>query len=384
MPLDVLLEILILLPVNSAVRFKIVCKEWYNLINSPIFAKLHVKKSLESKSGHNRSLFCTCTLSVVDDLYNPLKWTKLNWPNDTIIDDVDRHLVGSCNGLVCFKVFPNSKDTTMCSYTVRCFLICNPTTRTFKLVLPSSENKWNSRGSSYGFGYDSDHDDYKIIATRRVWNENHPDVCIYSLKADLWRCPSTSPTRFTSGKIWNNYGRPKVFGNKIEDSLLHYLLFCKIESDGRVTLDYRIARFDVASEKCIDDLNLPVEMNDDIQLRQLDGWLYIHGIYSNDVWIMEEYGSWKKMFRLPQDLAWHYIITRCSKDGHHRLLLQYYQGSENSIKWYNHRDNTIVPFEIEATVRPDGVSPPPLILCIIPSLVPIPGCSSTMLQEIKD
>ncbi|XP_074298252.1 putative F-box protein At3g16210 [Silene latifolia] len=179
-PLDLILEILTRLPAKSVLSFKCVCKEWYNLINSPLFPELHLNKSLELNSQHNCILYWTnTTLYIIDDLYHhPVKVTKLYWPKDTIRDRDCKYHVGSCNGLVCFKVI-GKIDT--------CFLICNPLTRTFKSILLPLETIWKDQKLSYGFGYDSEHNDYKIVGTRTDWRDDDGDrhVFIYSLKNDL-------------------------------------------------------------------------------------------------------------------------------------------------------------------------------------------------------
>ncbi|XP_074297865.1 F-box/kelch-repeat protein At3g23880-like [Silene latifolia] len=358
--LDMILEILILLPAKSVLRFKCVCKEWCNLINNSLFAKLHLNKSLQSDSKHNRALFTTA-LHFVDDLYRPSRWIKLNWPKDIIrTNSTCTEVVGSCNGLVCLKI------TRGPDYTVKCFVICNPTTGTFKLILPSSDKNWRDY-KSYGFGYDSEHDDYKIVVTNRVWTENDIDVRVYSVKADLWSYPTPPPTtRVSSGRRWLN--EQVIYRNK----MLHYLLVSvKILGDN----DYRIARFDVVTEKWIDDLNLP-QLRSQVYLEELDGLLYLRGgNLSREVWMIEEDGSWKKMFRVPRKFQDNHRLIARSKDGRHRLLVQ---GNWN-LKWYDHQANKTVPFTLRVSSRFYSS-----VMFCIASLVTIPGCSSEKLHVNKE
>ncbi|XP_074297924.1 F-box/kelch-repeat protein At3g23880-like [Silene latifolia] len=350
MPLDVILEILILLPAKSVLRFKCVCKEWYNLINNPLFAKLHLNKSLQSDSRHNHALLCETTLRIVDDLYRPSRWTKLNWPKQIkkIIDKAYTDVVGSCNGLVCFKihVLNDGTATHFPYYTLSCFFICNPTTRTFKLILPSSDKIWSNHDLSYGFGYDSEHDDYKIVATSRVWMESDRDVRIFSLKADLWSYPTAPPTRVSSGRRWETQQKA-IYRNK----MLHYFASAWIVGgDGSygVYKEYRIARFDVVTEKWIDDLSIPQLKNPVVYLREFDGRLYLRvRSYSTDVWLMEEHGSWKEMFHLPAAFLYHRLIACFKDDGSHRLLLQNLDYCHGEIKWYDPQDSTSLPFALK-------------------------------------
>ncbi|XP_074298447.1 F-box/kelch-repeat protein At3g23880-like [Silene latifolia] len=343
MPLDMILDILVWLPAKSALRFKSVCREWCNLINSPFFAKLHLNKSHQPDSGHNQALIGTLlsipTLRIVDDLYRPSRWTKLSLPNN--IDKAYIQVVGSCNGLVCFKF----TDIYGCP-DIRCFLICNPTTRTFKSILPSSEKKWMERSLSCGFGYDSEHDDYKIVVTSNVWTEyDDRDVRIYRVKADLWSYP-TPTTGVSSGKIWENRD-PVIF----KDKMLYYLV-----SSG---WDYKIARFDVVSEKWTDDLCIPIQLKKySPKLGAFDGCLYLRtGDCSTEIWILEEDdGSWKKLFRLPISFNWKHFITR-SKDRRNRLLFQYYFCENDLLEWCDQRVNGPILLDVGPLPRHTSITP---------------------------
>ncbi|XP_074299008.1 F-box/kelch-repeat protein At3g23880-like [Silene latifolia] len=375
MPLDVILEILVWLPAKSALRFKCVCKEWYNLINTPLFAKLQLNKSLKPDSRHNRILLCNAnfSISIVDDLYDPLKWIQLNWPEDTVTGEDIIGIVGSCNGLVCFEVvikenWPN--DTTRFYYKVRCFLICNPTTRTFKLILPCSEMKLTNDLISNGFGYDSEHDDYKIVGTRSYWRDDDGDrhVFIYSLKTDLWSSPTPLNLVSTERRCWTIINSGAILVN----DMLHYLLSFVTQGP---TNEYKIARFDIVSEKWRDDLSLP-EVNGYVQFGNLDGRLNLHVGESSEIWKMEEDGSWKKMFRLPQDLRGRYPIAH---SGSHSSLLQHYQSDRTELFWYDQRDKKRIPFKPEPLQRYCRS----VILCIA-SLVTIPGSPLTKLQQVDD
>ncbi|XP_074298969.1 F-box/kelch-repeat protein At3g06240-like [Silene latifolia] len=256
-------------------------------------------------------------------------------------------------------------------YNVRCFLICNPTTRTFKSILPCSERKWTDSGLLYGFGYDIEHDDYKIIVTKFVFAEDDRPVCIYSLKTGLWSWTDL-PTSVSTGRCnWTIIGEAIYVNN-----MLHYL----------VTHEYKyfkIARFDIVSEKWRDDLNLPVQVSGYVQFGNLDGRLFLnvgeYKIVSSDVWMMEEYGSWKKMFHFSLDLFGRCPIAR-SKDGcDHRLLIRDEGDDTAEFFWYDQRDNTRIPFKLERSGRTGLYE-----LCIA-SLVAIPGgCSLTKLQQLED
>ncbi|XP_074299302.1 F-box/kelch-repeat protein At3g23880-like [Silene latifolia] len=381
-PLDLIIEILVWLPAKSALRFKCVCKDWYNLINSPLFAKLHLNKSLISDSQHNRIFVCTDThsisISIVDDMYNPLKWIQLNWPKGTLLYPDTKHPVGFCNGLILVKVSQMIIGTSgNRDYMDRCFLICNPTTRTFKSILPCSERKWTDFSFlSYGFGYDIEHDDYKIVVTKFVFGEDDRPVCIYSLKTGLWSWTDL-PTSVSIGRCNWIIKSEAIYVN----NMLYYLV--SLLTLGPIK-EYKIIRFDVVYEKWRDNLSLPVKVNGDVDVGvgELDGRLYLHvveyGVESSDIWMMEEYGSWNKMFHLPKVFQLHHLIA-CSKDGRQHLLLQDYNGHGDVLQWYDQQNNKRIPLKLK---------PPPkdrsAIMLSIASLIPIPGCSLTKLQEMKN
>ncbi|XP_074298825.1 F-box/kelch-repeat protein At3g23880-like [Silene latifolia] len=380
-PLDLIFEILVWLPTIFILRFKCVCKEWYNLINSPTFIKLHLNKSLEPNSQHDCMLLwiTSNTLCGVDDLYQPVKAIKLNWPKDTVNDGDSVYFVGSCNGLVCFKI---RRSREYPDYGIRRFLICNPTTRTFKSILPAMEMKWTHNSLSCGFGYDSVHDDYKIVVTSCSLGVTNKYVFTYSLNTDLWSGSST-PTRVPTGRNWTiNSGA--IYGN---NNMLNYLVLSSAEIGDLITSDdYRIARYDVVSEKWRDDLSIPVQVSEFrhfVRLEKLDGLLYLHvgdlRDRSTEFWMMEEHdGSWKKMFDISGDLYMHHLIAR-SKDGHRLLLIPYFYSEITELFWYDQRDNTRTPFKLSETMPRHRES---YELCIA-SLVAIPGgCSLTKLQQL--
>ncbi|XP_074299400.1 F-box protein CPR1-like [Silene latifolia] len=233
--------------------------------------------------------------------------------------------------------------------------------------------------SSYGFGYDSEHDDYKIVGTRSYWwdDDGKRHVFIYSLKTGLWSSPTPFTRVSTERRCWTNIKSVAILVN----NMLHYLV--SLVTEGRIN-EYKIARFDVVTEKWRDDLRLPVKVNGDVELGELDGRLYLHvgeyDIESSEIWMMEEYGSWKKMFHLPK--AVHKLLPiALSKDGSHRLFIRDYYNYGPQFFWYDQRDNTRIPFTLNTLLPGNGGS---FKLCIA-SLVAIPGgCSLTKLQQVED
>ncbi|THG03833.1 hypothetical protein TEA_017286 [Camellia sinensis var. sinensis] len=119
---------------------------------------------------------------------------NLNYPLKTLC--LDAGIGGSCDGLVCVYFVENYDDI---------IYIWNPTTGKHK-ILPSF-GKGFILAISYGFGYDSSNDDYKVV---RISNFNDSlEVKIYSLRTDSWRKIQDFPSNIIgfhsmdSGKLVN-------------------------------------------------------------------------------------------------------------------------------------------------------------------------------------
>ncbi|XP_074302812.1 F-box/kelch-repeat protein At3g23880-like [Silene latifolia] len=404
-PSDVIAEILVCLPVRSLLRFKSVCKDWYTLINSSLFIQLHLNKSLVFNYRHNHTLFYTDydSLCVVDDIYRPSKPIKVYyWPKDIIrngLDDVHVDAIGSCNGLVCLCV---TRDDALYCSSILCFLICNPSTRTFKFkpTLPFSEfNCPENEDLSCGFGYDGEHDDYKFVITHTYFKKNvrDNDVYIYSIKADLWKCATHTPAK---GSTWSYFLKVEdrvVYAN----NMLHYIAYSLVD-DYNNDLIYLIARFDMSSETWKDDLSFPagVEGWKYIELEVLDDCLYLcleerHGLHN--VWVMKGYRdddySWSIMCK---DLSVYCLGTWSPRGSHNltlfaplkegtlRLLFVYTDfdcrggTSTHRVLWYNPHDATTETFKLNL----EQLSSNSLLrLCITSSLVTIPGSSFDYIEQ---
>ncbi|XP_074302800.1 F-box protein CPR1-like [Silene latifolia] len=374
-PSDVIFEILVCLPVKTLLRFKSVCKDWYTLINSSFFRQLHLSKSLVSNSWQNRALFYAelDSLCVIDDVNCPLEPVKLYWPKYIIKDPYYLFTVGSCNGLVCLCL---TEPGPTCFTKVWCFLICNPSTRTFKCKpnAPFFEKKKHLKfiDLSYGFGYDGEHDDYKIVITPRVWKESvRDDVYIYSCKDDLWKHATTPIPAQLLSETFRHRRTNIPFAN----NMLHYRASRNLgEFNGP---NFVIARLDLSSETWRDDLSFPVAVNSltDVTFGVLDGCFYVRVVdrvadYSQNVWMMKSYGdedSWSKKYsNIPGKF---YRFVGPSKERSGRLLIMdCYLGAYNLI-WYDPQDDTTEAFELKTNPRNSRVQ-----LCIA-SLVSIPGRS---------
>lgn len=176
-PLHLIHDILILLPAKSLIRFKTVSKSWESLLEEKEFAASHVQRSIKIKRDFD------LLLESVDKNHWPFqkKLTLAGMDNfrDYPFEKIFNNFVlrGSCNGLVCFTDF---KDTVV---------IGNMLINDFHLVnVPIGRKILEGETSriAYGFGYDSIHDDYKVLRIISYFSCNMHGVELYSLRYDRW------------------------------------------------------------------------------------------------------------------------------------------------------------------------------------------------------
>ncbi|CAF2118491.1 hypothetical protein HID58_008234 [Brassica napus] len=166
LPLELLENILLRIPVESLARFKSTCKEWRALLDDKIFIYKHLDLSHEGfirVTDHNSYQIINLETLSLSSLQGPSK-------------------IGSmihCDGLL------------LCSIGRRCIepikerklAVWNPFLGQFKRIKPSSSYTWFD---IYGFGYDNvSRDNYKILRFKR--EKGCEEVEIYELKSQFWR-----------------------------------------------------------------------------------------------------------------------------------------------------------------------------------------------------
>ncbi|KAK1367158.1 F-box domain-containing protein [Heracleum sosnowskyi] len=153
-------EILSRLPVKTLLQYRCVSKPWCSLIDSPRFAKTHLKRSIECQTNIGVVVRGCVSYSVdFDSLDNgTANAVEIDEPLKTLLSDTG--VVGTCNGLHClFKIVEAD------------MFLWNPATRKCK-KLPRAptdfrrpfEFNWSSLS---GFGYDAVNDDYKVLRILR-------------------------------------------------------------------------------------------------------------------------------------------------------------------------------------------------------------------------
>ncbi|GLT95755.1 hypothetical protein SLE2022_134190 [Rubroshorea leprosula] len=189
LPPELVTEILLCLPVTSLLRFRCLSKSHCAEIDSPDFAKDHLNRSIQSKTGQKLIIHNVGFMDQTDFYYaelddnledayllnNPLKSSRRC-----------TGVCGSCNGLFLLGIFV--KDQNMD------FALWNPFTKKYKKLppCPVQTNPGFKRFMCFGLGYVSATNDYKIVMISKVRKSNDDDdVCfqvwVFSLNSNSWR-----------------------------------------------------------------------------------------------------------------------------------------------------------------------------------------------------
>ena len=106
---DVLMNIFARLPVIQLLRFKCICKPWYNVIRDPIFITKNVNQSALSNNGYFAitrcgGTFCDkCSISLIS--YETFREViTMTVPFKELHVKIPFQIVGSCNSVLCLNV----------------------------------------------------------------------------------------------------------------------------------------------------------------------------------------------------------------------------------------------------------------------------------------
>ncbi|XP_019241748.1 PREDICTED: F-box/kelch-repeat protein At3g23880-like [Nicotiana attenuata] len=200
---DLVTAILLKLPVESLLRFKLVNKSWCYQIKSPEFIMLQIN---ESSSDINRQKILLISSKIIPSRgleYNMLGFTissteassltvnsqvmSLEPPLPVFSFDFSYPLMSSCNGLLCM-IYSHG------------IVLWNPAIKRYKMIpkpdcyMLRRANINNYESALYGFAYDSVTEDYKVVATLVI---NAKDcnyvVGMYSVNNRSWRKIGTIP-----------------------------------------------------------------------------------------------------------------------------------------------------------------------------------------------
>lgn len=290
LPLEMMEEILLRLPVKSLTRFKCVCSSWRSLISETLFALKHalILEALKATTS-KKSPYGVITTSryhlkscCVNSLYNESTVNVFEHDAELLGRDYYQ-VVGTCHGLVCFHV-----DYDKSLY------LWNPTIK-LEQRLPGSdlETSDDEFVVTYGFGYDESEDDYKVVALLQQRHQVKTEAKIYSTRQKLWR----SNTCFPSGVVVADKSRSGIYIN----GTLNW------PGTHSSSSSWTIISYDM-SHDVVKELPGPVcciKGCFTMTLGDLRGCLsmvcYCKGANA-DIWVMKEFGegeSWSKLLSIP-------------------------------------------------------------------------------------
>lgn len=334
-PPHVITNIFSRLPVKSLLRLRCVSKPICALIDSPHFINSHLHQSLTSNSNRTiitASVDCTHIYSIDFDLCN----TSPTFVNHPFLH-CGAHFLASCNGLF-LLLTAKSLDTCVSETVVQPdppnldLVLVNPATRNYKLLLvspieyPTCYSKTKCEFVIYAFGYDSLHDDYKVVRIVQFPCMVKNEVKIFSLKMNSWRRVKDFPYRLCG----TSHG---VFLH----GALHW--FVTKRSGSKFAI---IATFDLGTEKYG---SLPQPHYSDmsscmLSLGVLEGKLCVNHNYDMryiDLWVMEKYGekkSWSKILSVAPNVDNQFMQLKplaYSNNGKKVLLLK----DAGQLIWYD-------------------------------------------------
>ncbi|KAL2553626.1 F-box protein CPR30 [Forsythia ovata] len=290
-------DVLLKLPVKSLLRFRSVKKSWRDLIDNPDFIKMHMERSM--KMGSSVEVIHRCNLNKFYSMHLDLSGNPIRDPEElphpfgyrydldksvVYTGDYEIHLVGSCNGVVCFVDSAHR------------IILWNLATRKYfelqhlDIELPRFMDLDLTYYFNYGFGYDGATDDYKVI--RLINSYNNKSDCflveLYSLKSKSWKRFEDLVSRTRS----DHYGI-------LVGGALHWLTYeTKWDDD-----ESPIVAFDLTKEEfnLVPCLHLPGKIAS-MNLGTFHGCLSLFCHYheaGGELWVMKDYGikeSWTKVY----------------------------------------------------------------------------------------
>ncbi|MCH98698.1 F-box/kelch-repeat protein, partial [Trifolium medium] len=199
LPEDVIPEILCRLPVKLLLQLRCVCKSWNALISDSKFIKKHLRMSTTRHLhflSYLRNKFTLTSYPLNSVLTNlTTDFTQFEYSLNNYNGDCPwfctHQFIGSCNGILCF-----ANDYT------GLVILWNPSIRKFQ-ELPLFTKPPDVCIHTFGFGYDSSTDKYKVVVVldylmQSTTNEDNSwvtqtEVKVHTLGTNIWRSIPTYP-----------------------------------------------------------------------------------------------------------------------------------------------------------------------------------------------
>ncbi|XP_061950648.1 F-box protein At3g22700-like [Populus nigra] len=179
LPEDMIRETLLRLPVQSLLRFQVVCKRWLALITSSDFILTHCKHRPKHSIMLTNTWFGENYGISVLEADAKGKPEHRNLPSSLMNNVVKCRGIGSSNGLLCVYV----KNTHNVDY-----FLWNLATRKHRLLLfPPTLGHYTPR--TFGFGFVPETSDYKLLIIDDASFDGHLNLkaLVYTLSTDSWK-----------------------------------------------------------------------------------------------------------------------------------------------------------------------------------------------------
>ena len=352
LPLPIMWEIFLRLPVKSLLCSKCVCKEWFQIISSRQFATLHLRHPqtqartrlciIEYKNDKKPNRVGRVSVTKCDD-----NGTLLGY--DCLTSDIEQkkmnlicqhaYFVDSCDGLFC--VIDSSVG----------IFLWNPSTRQIGKVPPNPNISIHNfldflhlsksysppcYGFGYGFGYDCFSDDYKIVQAfiskddeDGIWKNKRKN----KIKIDVFSLKSYSWTR----RILNEKPHARIACKKgvVFHGAVHWVATSSIDGD-----DYLILVFDFQKEE-FREMKFPIRNIYCARLKVVQGYLCVYDKLKDPIkkWVMKDYGveaSWTEI------ASPHAYASNCQLldflNNLHLLINE--ENNEKKLVLWDHKENT--------------------------------------------
>ncbi|KAJ4851125.1 hypothetical protein Tsubulata_033599 [Turnera subulata] len=330
-PPEIVEEILVLLPNKSIHRFRSVSRSWSSLLVSGRFHELRCKsappETKVTKVLHLASsdYYIRDVIRISDYRDDVKPGTKLYTPD---LLPLSNPFVGSCNGLVCLLL----------DYCSREIVVWNPFTGVYRKLPNISGRGW---AYTYGFGYVSTSDDYKVLLHSLVPAPGgEPMFDIISLKTGSWKQVENPD---------DTYQQHKEGSGLFLNGALHW--------ESSTYFDKKIIAFDLTKEKFYGVPKPTPDYNYRYHRLGVAGeylcmcFLVRRCQESNIVWVMKEYcneASWVPFISytsFESDNAFNYVnyasnfVPHSVLDGGY-MVLQYSDGYADILTWNNNHEES--------------------------------------------
>lgn len=279
-PMELVTEVLVRLPVKSLARFRCVCKSWNSLISSHDFASLHLSRY---HNNHDNTHLFTATFTDGGKyqwmLLSSHTYKKITRDDYAILDnrDIMDHFDdcyprgSSVNGLLLLSKLHGMQTEPM---------LWNPVIgKTHKLPTDCIDSY-----TRFGFGFSCLRNDYKVVAINPLRQKT--SVHIYSLSTRTWR----RIVEYNESIICTVH-----YDGVLVEGTMHFLPVSSLRDVNHMVM------FDVNAE-VFSYIELPCKGRDSyvVAYHEMVGLFYVQETCC-DLWVMEKDwvpGSWRKLYTI--------------------------------------------------------------------------------------